>query len=101
MKSPEELLREDGAVTSGTSTTDIAAGPGMRIQPEMSFRDLPCFKLHSEAELSSFAQGIKKFRTWRQHTQSENVRKWANENRGKDFYVTHGERYMRINRKKS
>jgi len=103
MKSPEELLREDGTpAPAGSSTSDIAAGPGQRIMPEMSFRDLPAFTVKSPGEFHSFAKGIKSFHLWRQHTKAEQIRQWANQNPKSPFYVKHpeSEAYMLINRGK-
>jgi hypothetical protein len=104
MKSLDEILREDGDAVppTGTSTPDMAQGPGMRLQPEMSFRDLPCFTVKSGGEFHSFAKGIKNFHLWRQHTKSEQIRQWANQNPGKSFYVKHpeSEAFTFINRGK-
>lgn len=65
-----------------------------------SFRNKPCFEIDSSDEYNSFCKGVKTFHRWNKHTKSESIRQWANENKGKEFYVTHNNSYTLIKRKK-
>ncbi len=68
------------------------------IKPDTEFNKKPCFKIDCNDEYNSFAQGVKSFHRWSQHTKSENIRQWANQNKGKSFYVTHNGSYTKVKR---
>lgn len=78
-------------------TGDMATSP-IRIEPDMTFKGKPCFKIDNEAEYLSFSKGKKVFHRWMKHTTNENLIKWARENKGKSFYVTHNNNFTYINR---
>jgi hypothetical protein len=68
------------------------------IQPDSEFNGKPCFNIDCPDEYNSFARGIKSFHRWSQHTKSENIRHWANQNKGKSFYITHNGSYTKVQR---
>jgi len=78
-------------------TGDMAPAFKM-IKPDSEFNGHACFKIDCPDEYNSFAQGIKSFHRWSQHTKSENIRQWANQNKGKSFYVTHNDSYTKVKR---
>lgn len=86
-------------VEDQVSTGDMAPGFD-RITPKKQFRDLPCFDLDKECEYNSFCQGKKIHARWARHTKLGEVRQWASENPGKDFYVSHNNSYTKVVRKK-
>lgn len=89
---------EDLGTVSATTSAD-AANTEIRVVPDCFHRNLPCFTMETD-EFHSFSKGVKSFRLWNQHTKSEDVRMWARQNRGKDFYVQNGENYMKVSRAK-
>lgn len=107
-----QVLKEDdmggtdpGA--GGVGTGDMAQGdsklkqrPAARIEPTKSFKGVPCFNIEKSDEYHSFCKGIKTFKQWGQHTKSQDIRGWANQNKGKSFYVSHNENYTYIDRSK-
>lgn len=80
-------------------TGDMAPGSS-KIIPGKKFRGKACFDLEEEGEYNSFCRGIKSFHRWNRHTKSESIRQWSNENKGKDFYVTHNGSYTLVKRSK-
>ena len=85
------------------SNMSAATGPKRRlkkrIKPKKHFREKACFEMDNSDEYNSFCQGEKKHHRWGKHTKSSEIRQWANENRGKEFYVTHNNSYTLIKRK--
>jgi hypothetical protein len=71
-----------------------------KIAPKKKFRGKPCFDLEEEGEYNSFCTGVKTFHRWKKHTKSEEIRRWARENKGKDFYITHNGSYTLVSRGK-
>lgn len=92
MKSIKEIFEE-------VSTTDVAM-QGEIIGADSHHRSIECFDIEDQSEFHSFCKGIKSFHRWRKHTKSEKIRKWANQNRGKDFYIHHNGAFMKIRRSK-
>ena len=70
----------------------------MPIEPDSEFNKLPCFGIECSDEYNSFAKGVKSFHRWSQHTKSEKIRQWANQNKGKSFYVTNNGSYTKVKR---
>lgn len=93
------MINEDGAAVAapaGTTTADMA-----QFTPRLggvSKRGLPVFDIDTADEFHSFAKGQKKFREWKKHTKSQEIRQWANKNYGKSFMVHHNGNYMTVNR---
>lgn len=93
-------------MSEGSVAADIAVSDGnvvgkqTRVKPHFDHNGKAGFEIDSEGEFHSFAQGIKRFRLWRKHTASEDIRKWANQNPGKDFVIRHGDKYYGVSRGK-
>lgn len=70
------------------------------VAKQKNFKGMPVFEVDSSDEYHSFSRGVKTFKRWKQHTKSESIRQWANENKGKSFYISHNENYTYIDRSK-
>jgi hypothetical protein len=90
------MINEDG--TAMTTTGDMA-----QFTPPIggvATRGLKTFDIDTADEFHSFAKGQKKFREWKKHTKSQEIRQWANKNYGKSFMVHHNGNYIKVNRSK-
>jgi hypothetical protein len=70
------------------------------VKPDEWILGSPCFHVDSQSEYNTFCKGVKRFHLWKQHTKSEDIRQWANANPGRDFYISNGGSYTKINRRK-
>ena len=99
----KELVEDQvgtGDMAGSFSNMSSATGPKKKIKPKKQFREKACFEMDDSDEYNSFCQGKKKHHRWGKHTKSAEIRQWANENQGKEFYVTHNNSYTLVKRKK-
>lgn len=98
----EDINVIDTIIMEDTGVGDVAMQPArVMTKPDSECRGMPCFDIDDSHEFHSFSKGIKTFHRWKQHTKSENIRQWARQNGGKDFYVHNGGNYMLVKRSKA
>jgi len=89
------LVLED----EGTTTADVAQGPGQK--GPVQHRGLPVFDVSKHHEFQNFNLGTKmKFKQWRKLIDSPEVHDWVKSNPNKSFYIQHNGIYIKVKRGK-